>query len=248
MRKVITTSLNSNVLINTWNPLIYFLGGEWTPHRVELAVWTYYNANDLKPEILEEIENAKKNGEVEKTEENGKEQHGEPDLAPNDSNPAFSKGGEDSNLSADDDSNNLPSAVSSEENSNSHSDPHVSSNGNDNGNGTAHGHEEETAEKENSSTPAPAPAPANGSSVQNGNTESAANNESPDQQQQTTTPVVEKVDEEIKKANLISSSEPIETSPMKREREEEDVTDQDPSAKKIKTAEEDNGKPEIATA
>merc|ERR1719429_582027 len=29
-------------------------GEEWTPHKVELAVWTHYIANELKPELLEE--------------------------------------------------------------------------------------------------------------------------------------------------------------------------------------------------
>merc|ERR1712127_1176537 len=30
-------------------------GGEWTPHKVELAVWTHYVARDLKPEILADM-------------------------------------------------------------------------------------------------------------------------------------------------------------------------------------------------
>ena len=28
------------------------LGGEWDPHKVELAVWTHYILNELKPELL----------------------------------------------------------------------------------------------------------------------------------------------------------------------------------------------------
>jgi len=31
----------------------------WTPHRVELAVWTYYILHDLKPELLQELPSAK---------------------------------------------------------------------------------------------------------------------------------------------------------------------------------------------
>jgi len=30
-------------------------GGSWTPHKVEMAVWTHYVARDLKPEILEDM-------------------------------------------------------------------------------------------------------------------------------------------------------------------------------------------------
>merc|ERR1719175_447673 len=30
-------------------------GGDWTPHKVELAVWTHYIARDLKPELLEDM-------------------------------------------------------------------------------------------------------------------------------------------------------------------------------------------------
>merc|ERR1740123_995961 len=30
-------------------------GGSWTPHKVELAVWTHYVARDTKPEILEDM-------------------------------------------------------------------------------------------------------------------------------------------------------------------------------------------------
>jgi hypothetical protein len=30
----------------------------WTPHKVELAVWTYYILHDLKPELLEELPSA----------------------------------------------------------------------------------------------------------------------------------------------------------------------------------------------
>lgn len=30
-------------------------GGNWTPHKVEMAVWTHYVARDLKPEILEDM-------------------------------------------------------------------------------------------------------------------------------------------------------------------------------------------------
>lgn len=33
-------------------------GGSWTPHTVELAVWTHYVANDLKPELLADIPSA----------------------------------------------------------------------------------------------------------------------------------------------------------------------------------------------
>merc|ERR1712080_156985 len=29
--------------------------GDWTPHKVEMAVWTHYVARDLKPELLEDM-------------------------------------------------------------------------------------------------------------------------------------------------------------------------------------------------
>eukprot|EP00095_Tigriopus_kingsejongensis_P010124 maker-scaffold75_size407189-snap-gene-1.14 protein:Tk10124 transcript:maker-scaffold75_size407189-snap-gene-1.14-mRNA-1 annotation:"GI16319" len=31
----------------------------WNPHKVELAVWTYYIANDLKPELLDDLPSSK---------------------------------------------------------------------------------------------------------------------------------------------------------------------------------------------
>lgn len=34
-------------------------GGSWTPHNVELAVWTHYVARDLKPELLEDMPDSK---------------------------------------------------------------------------------------------------------------------------------------------------------------------------------------------
>ena len=33
-------------------------GGSWTPHKVELAVWTHYVARDIKPEILDGLPSA----------------------------------------------------------------------------------------------------------------------------------------------------------------------------------------------
>ena len=36
--------------------MIFFSsGGSWTPHKVELAVWTHYVARDNKPEILADM-------------------------------------------------------------------------------------------------------------------------------------------------------------------------------------------------
>ena len=35
-----------------------FPGGEWTPHKVEQTVWTYYILRDLKPEALENLPEA----------------------------------------------------------------------------------------------------------------------------------------------------------------------------------------------
>jgi hypothetical protein len=32
-----------------------FAGGEWTPHKVELAVWTHFVVNELKPELLADM-------------------------------------------------------------------------------------------------------------------------------------------------------------------------------------------------
>merc|ERR1719400_1610338 len=30
-------------------------GGEWTPHKVEMAVWTFYVLREFKPEVLEDL-------------------------------------------------------------------------------------------------------------------------------------------------------------------------------------------------
>ena len=36
--------------------LIYcHTGGEWTPHKVEMAVWTFYVLREFKPEVLEDL-------------------------------------------------------------------------------------------------------------------------------------------------------------------------------------------------
>ena len=37
---------------------VLFSGGEWTPHKVEQTVWTYYILRDLKPEALENLPEA----------------------------------------------------------------------------------------------------------------------------------------------------------------------------------------------
>lgn len=36
----------------------FILGGDWTPHKVELAIWTHYVACDLKPELLSDLPSA----------------------------------------------------------------------------------------------------------------------------------------------------------------------------------------------
>merc|ERR1719168_280337 len=36
-------------------------GGEWTPHKVEMTVWTYYIARDLKPELLDDMPDSRGN-------------------------------------------------------------------------------------------------------------------------------------------------------------------------------------------
>merc|ERR1712241_1233533 len=33
-------------------------GGEWTPHKVEMAVWTFYVLREFKPEVLEDLPGA----------------------------------------------------------------------------------------------------------------------------------------------------------------------------------------------
>jgi len=33
-------------------------GGEWTPHKVEMAVWTYYVLREFKPDVLEDLPEA----------------------------------------------------------------------------------------------------------------------------------------------------------------------------------------------
>lgn len=37
-------------------------GKTWSPHRVELALWTHYVASELKPELLDGIPNSTENG------------------------------------------------------------------------------------------------------------------------------------------------------------------------------------------
>merc|ERR1712142_1247582 len=36
-------------------------GGSWNPHKVEMAVWTYYIARDLKPELLDDMPDSRGN-------------------------------------------------------------------------------------------------------------------------------------------------------------------------------------------
>ena len=40
------------------NPTLLFPGGEWTPHKVEMAVWTYYVLREFKPEVLDDLPEA----------------------------------------------------------------------------------------------------------------------------------------------------------------------------------------------
>jgi len=62
-------------------------GGSWTPHQVELAVWTHYVAQELKPELLDEMPGRRRNKsdfekDIEKSEEtvaNGHEEEEEND-------------------------------------------------------------------------------------------------------------------------------------------------------------------------
>merc|ERR1712130_1001500 len=49
-------------------------GGDWNPHKVEMAVWTYYILREHKPEILEDLPEANETGNKRvtvATEENG---------------------------------------------------------------------------------------------------------------------------------------------------------------------------------
>ena len=36
-------------------------GGSWNPHKVEMTVWTYYIARDLKPELLDDMPDSRGN-------------------------------------------------------------------------------------------------------------------------------------------------------------------------------------------
>ena len=38
--------------------ILKFSGGEWTPHKVEMAVWTYYVLREFKPDVLEDLPEA----------------------------------------------------------------------------------------------------------------------------------------------------------------------------------------------
>merc|ERR1711944_144563 len=47
-------------------------GGDWNPHKVEMAVWTYYILREFKPEVLEDLPEAGTgNKRVSVAEENG---------------------------------------------------------------------------------------------------------------------------------------------------------------------------------
>jgi len=46
-------------------------GDKWTPHRVELAVWTHYIATELKPELLEEKPSSNSSSKPAPAAENG---------------------------------------------------------------------------------------------------------------------------------------------------------------------------------
>jgi len=53
-------------------------GGSWNPHQVELAVWTHYISRDLKPEILEDMPDARSSPNKLKPVVNGSEAADEP--------------------------------------------------------------------------------------------------------------------------------------------------------------------------
>jgi len=46
-------------------------GGEWTPHKVELALWTHYVARDIKPELLADMPGTNQSASPHKTAVNG---------------------------------------------------------------------------------------------------------------------------------------------------------------------------------
>ena len=41
-----------------WFNTIVIVGGEWNPHKVEMAVWTYYVLRELKPQVLDDFPDA----------------------------------------------------------------------------------------------------------------------------------------------------------------------------------------------
>ena len=43
------------IICSIFSSYLNHLGGEWTPHKVELAIWTHYIARDIKPELLEDM-------------------------------------------------------------------------------------------------------------------------------------------------------------------------------------------------
>jgi hypothetical protein len=45
--------------------------GTWSPHRVELALWTHYVASEMKPELLNSIPNTTENGTSNHDQKNG---------------------------------------------------------------------------------------------------------------------------------------------------------------------------------
>ncbi|GIX67485.1 hypothetical protein CEXT_168791 [Caerostris extrusa] len=57
--------------------------GNWTPHKVELTLWTHYIARDLKPEILEGMPPAKSKPEGSENGEHAEDKNGEVDSTEN---------------------------------------------------------------------------------------------------------------------------------------------------------------------
>jgi len=57
-------------------------GGNWTPHDVELAVWTHYIARDLKPELLEDMPGKKETSSTKSPAKTPLENSSPPAVAP----------------------------------------------------------------------------------------------------------------------------------------------------------------------
>lgn len=90
-------------------------GGSWTPHKVELAVWTHYVARDIKPELLDGIPTPSSSHQTSPNRLNGNSSTGNSDSTPSLTNgEAASKQTENGGQSSENNSESEASKEASE--------------------------------------------------------------------------------------------------------------------------------------